>query len=298
VEFARANQKISDDVAEGTVFNTDVWSKAWASFTVPEGTTRLRPVVSAIDLQVDDSVKFDRVGLMLGAPSNGETPAWRNGTARPEHPVWSVPILQYTDDTGVGFHSWTNLPGQKLIPPAFRTDTGQLSYVDHSIVPLNTRKYRVQTLSYGLNGEVFSSGWGPESNEVSFSALNWWLKDFSDLSTALRLRVRYDDIVVQTDNTSSVFHPLGEDYPVVVTEGYKADSLTISVVCDRLEEASLYRLLRSNRTLLLQSDTDYAWWVRPVDALSVNNLAVSQQRRTTDPVKVVTCKFVQVKPEE
>jgi hypothetical protein len=298
VEFARANQPISDAAAEGAVFNTDIWNKAWASFTVPEGTTRMRPVLSAIDLQEDDSVKFDRVGLMLGAPVDGETPAWRNGTARPEHPVWSIPKIQYTDDTGVGFHSWTDLPGQKLIPPAFRTDTGQLSYVDHSIVPLNTRKYRVQTVSYGLLGETFSSGWGPESNEVSFSALNWWLKDFSDLSTALRMRVRYDDIVVQTDNTASVFHPLGEDYPVVVTEGYKADSLTISVVCDRQEEAALYALLRSNKTLFLQSDTDYAWWVRPVDALSVNNLAVSQKRRTTDPVKIVTCKFVQVKPEE
>jgi hypothetical protein len=298
VEFARANQPISDAAAEGAVFNTTVWNKAWASFAVPEGTTRLRPVVSAIDLAEDDYVMFDRVGLMLGAPAEGEAPAWRNGTARPEHPVWSKPVIQYTDDTGVGFHSWTDLPGQALIPPAFRTDTGQLAYVDHSIVPLNVRKYRVQTLSYGLRGEVFASGWGPESNEVSLTATNWWLKDFSDLSTALRLRVRYEDITVTTDNTSSVFHPLGEDYPVVVTEGYKADSLTISVVCDRQEEASLYRLLRSNKTLFLQSDTDYAWWVRPVDALSVNNLAVSQRRRTTDPVKIVTCKFVQVKPEE
>ena len=70
------------------------------------------------------------------------------------------------------------------------------------------------------------------------------------------------------------------------------------MVCDRQEEAALYALLRSNRTLLLQSDTDYAWWVRPVEALTVTNLAVSQKRRTTDPVKVISCKFVQVHPEE
>lgn len=298
VEFARANQAISDATANGTVFNSTTWTKAWATFAIPDGATRVRPVLSAIDRGVGDTVKFDRVGLILGAPADGETPAWRNGTARVEHPVWSKPIIQYTDDTGIGFQSWTNIPGQKIIPPAFRSDTGQLAYVDHSIIPLNVRKYRVQTMSSGLNGEIFSSGWGPESNEVSFSALNWWLKDFTDLSTALRLRVKYEDIAVTTDNTASVFHPLGEDYPVVVTEGYKADSLTISIVCDRAEEASLYGLLRSNRTLLLQSDTDYAWWVRPVDALTVSNLAVSQQRRTTDPVKVVTCKFVQVKPEE
>ncbi|GGR52089.1 hypothetical protein GCM10010282_51370 [Streptomyces roseolus] len=298
IEFARANQAISDASANGAVFNTVTWNKSYATFTVPEGTTRMRPVLSALGRETDDIVKFDRVGLMLGAPVAGETPAWRNGTSRAEHPVWSKPIIQYTDDTGTGFSSWTDLPGQKLIPPAFRSDTGQLAYVDHSVVPLNVRKYRVQTISYGLQGEVFASGWGPESNEVSFSALNWWLKDFHDLSTALRLRVKYEDVVVTTDNTATVFHPLGEDYPVVVTEGYKADSLTITVVCDRQEEAALYRLLRAKRTLLLQSDTDYAWWVRPVDALTVSSLAVSQQRRTTDPVKFVTCKFVQVKPEE
>lgn len=298
VEFARANQAISDAAAMGTVFNTSTWTKSWATFTVPDGTTRMRPVLSAVDRAVTDSVKFDRVGLMLGSPVDGEKPAWRNGTDRVEHPVWSKPIIQYADDTGIGYASWTDLPGQKLIPPAFRSDTGQLAYVDHSVVPLNVRKYRVQTLSYGLQGETFASGWGPESNEVSFTALNWWLKDFTDISTALRLRVKYEDIQVTTDNTANVFHPLGEDFPLVVTEGYKADSLTISVICDRIEEASLYKLLRSNRTLLLQSDTDYAWWVRPVDALTVSNLAVSQQRRTTDPVKVITCKFVQVKPEE
>ncbi|WP_432112873.1 hypothetical protein [Streptomyces sp. S1] len=298
VEFARANQPISDAAAAGAVFNTSTWTKAWASFTVPPGTTRMRPVLSAVSREINDIVMFDRVGLMLGAPAAGEIPAWRNGTARPEHPVWSKPIIQYADDTGIGYESWKLLPGQGLIPPAFRSDTGQLAYVDHSIIPLNSRKYRVQTMSYGLGGEIFSSGWGPESNEVSFTALNWWLKDFTDLSTALRLRVKYEDIQVTTDNTASVFHPLGEDYPIVMTEGYKADSLTISVFCDRQEEAALYRLLRANRTLLLQSDTDYAWWVRPVDALTVNNLAVSQLRRTTDPVKLITCKFVQVKPEE
>jgi len=297
VEFARANQLISDAAATGTVFNTTTWTKSWASFAVPDGTTRLRPVLSATDRAVGDTVKFDRVGLMLGAPVDGETPSWRNGTARTERPVWSKPVIQYSDDTGTGYESWADLPGQKILPPAFRSDTGQLAYVDHSIIPLNQRKYRVQTYSYGLLGEIFSSGWGPESNEVSFTALNWWLKDFTDLSANLRLRVKYEDIEVTTDNTASVFHPLGEDYPVVVTEGYKADSLTISVYCDRTEEAALYKLLRSNKTLLLQSDTDYAWWVRPVDALTTNNLAVSQLRRTTDPVKLVTCKFVQVKSE-
>jgi hypothetical protein len=298
MEFARANQAISDATANGLVFNTASWTKSWASFDIPEGTTRVRPVLSALDRNVGQSVLFDRVAVMLGAPASDEIPAWRNGTSRGEHTAWSKPIIQYTDDAGTGFHSWTYLPGQRIIPPAFRTDTGQLAYVDHSIIPLNVRKYRVQTLSYGLDGEAFSSPWGPESNEVSFTALNWWLKDFTDLSTALSLRVRYEDIAVQTDNTAAVFHPLGEDFPVVVTEGYKADSLTIAVFCNRTEEAALYKLLRSNRTLLLQSDTDYAWWVRPVDALTTTNMAVSQLRRTTDPIKVVQCKFVQVKPED
>lgn len=298
VEFSRANKVISEQVAEGSVFNTSIWTKSWATFSIPDGATRIRPIISARDRVVGDTVKFDRVALSLGAPTSGEVPVWRNGTARQEHPIWSRPSLQYTDDTGSGFTSWSDLPGQKLIPPAFRADTAQLAYVDHSVIPLNMRKYRVQTVSYGLLGDVFSSGWGPDSNEVSLSALNWWLKDFADLSTALRMRVKWEDVVVTTDNTAAVYHPLGEDYPVVLTEGYKADSLTLSVYCDRQEEALLYQLLRGGRTLLLQSDTDYAWWVRSVDALEVVNLAVSQQRRTTDPIKLIKVKFVQVKPEE
>jgi hypothetical protein len=297
-EFSRANQVISSAAATGVVFNTTTWTKSWATFQLPDGTTRIRPILSATDRAVGDSVKFDRVGIMLGAPEGTDAPLWRNGTSRTQHVIWSKPLIQYTDDAGIGYESWTHLPGQAIIPPAFRSDTGQLAYVDHSIVPLNRRKYRVQTLSYGLQGDIFASGWGPESDEVSLSALNWWLKDFSDLSTALRLRVKYEDVVVTTDNTASVFQPLGADFPIVVTEGYKADSLTVSVFCDRQEEAALYALLRSGKTLLLQSDTDYAWWVRPVDALETSNLAVSARRRTTDPIKVVTCKFVQVQPEE
>jgi hypothetical protein len=298
VEFARGNQPITESTATGAIFNGAVWTKSWASFDIPAGTTRLRPVLSSMDRAVSDTVQFDRVGIILGAPGAGQIPAWRNGTARPEHPVWSIPIIQYSDDTGIGFESWKDLPGQKIIPPEYRSDNGQLAYVDHSIVPLNIRKYRVQTISYGLRGETFSSGWGPDSNEVSFSALNWWLKDLNDLSTALRMRVKWEDITVDTANTAQVYYPMGEDFPVVLTEGYKADSLTLNIFCDRQEEALLYRLLRANKTLLLQSDVDYAWWVRPVETLSVNNLAVSQKRRTTDPIKVVTVKFVQVQPEE
>jgi hypothetical protein len=301
LEFYRANQFISRVSAPGNPFGTSTWSKAWATFSVPSGCTRVRPIIAALNRNVGDTVKFDRIGLMLGdAPSDGSAPLWRNGTARPEHPVWSKPILQYTDDTGSGYGDWALLHGQSLMPPEFDRES-LLLYVDHSIIPLNRRKYRVQTLSYGLDGEIFLSGWSPASAEVSFSALNWWLKDFTDLSGSLRAYVKAEDVEVSTDNTATVFQPLGEDYPVVLTEGYKGDNVTLTFITGgpyggREGEAQLYKLLRSGRTLFLQSDQDYAWWVRPVDTLSTRTLVTG--RRTEEPIKEITVRFVQVKPED
>src|SRR5690606_28605985 len=94
--FYRADQLIGSESAPGRAFGTDGFTKSWAVFDIPEGTTRIRPRVAALEREVDDTVDFDRVGVMLGALADETAePQWRNGTARPEHPVWSHPVIEY-----------------------------------------------------------------------------------------------------------------------------------------------------------------------------------------------------------
>lgn len=297
LEFFRANQRISEVSAPGNAFNTTEWVQSWAAFDLPEGTTRIRPKVSALGRAIGDTVQFDRIGVMLGADADGAAPVWRNGTARPEHPVWSTPVIEYQDDDGSGYpEEWLTLPGQQAVGAGFDSLTGTLFYTDHTIVPLNNRRYRVQMISHGLNGDVFASGFGPPSNEATFTGLDWWLKDIRNLTSNMRLSVRAEDLSIVTTNTAVQFQPLGEDFPLVITEGYKADVFTLKIHVTRQEHVSLKRLLKSGRTLLLQSDVDHSWWVRPVGDLDANILNTGQRKK--NPRRYVTVTFVQVAPEE
>ncbi|MFF8831391.1 hypothetical protein [Streptomyces sp. NPDC015131] len=298
LEFFRANQKISEVSTVGNTFDSSVWTKSWAVMNLPAGTTRIRPRLSAIGRAVNDTVQFDRVGVMLGAPADEEEPIWRNGTARPEHPIWSTPLIEYQDDSGTGYPAeWQVLPAQRATGARFDPSTGSLSYTDHTIVPLHSRRYRVQTLSYGMRGDRFASGFGPPSDEATFTDLGWWLKNVHDLSMNLQLKkVKTEAIGISTTNTAAHFQPLGEKYPLVITEGYKADMFTISVYVKREDYAALKRLLESRRTLLLQSDVDHSWWVRPVGDLESSMLPTGQ--RWSDPIREVKLSFVEVAPEE
>jgi hypothetical protein len=292
--FYRANQLIRSETQTGSSFGTTVWTQSAAAFDIPDGTTRIKGEVSVTDRQVGDFVYFDRIGIMLGS-----TTVWRNGTGRSAHPVWSAPHLQYADDFGSGYGPWTDLPGQTLRPPAFDPDTGLMTYTDQTIVPLANRKYRAQTMSYGLAGDRFVSGYGPDSDEVSLDAVNWWIKDLRDpdpdTGGALVLRVKANPVGVGTTNTATVFQPLGEDLPVVLTEGYKGDTFELTLVLNRTEHAALKALLARGRTLYLQSDVDHAWWVRPVGDLKAE-IQVTGQRKT-NPIRFFTISFVQVKAE-
>jgi hypothetical protein len=286
----RANQLISSQIAEGVPFETSVWTKSTAVFDLPEGTTRIRPVLFADDRAINDQVNFDRVGVSLGSSL-----VWRNGTGRDEHPVWTSPVIQYADDDGTGYGPWQDLAGLKANPPVFDPLTGVSQYMDHTIVPLVSRKYRVKNISYGLLGDKFVSPYGAESMEVSVAAANWWLKDIHDPSSNLELRVRAAPLTVGTTNTSAVFQPLGEQYPVVLTEGYKGEAVELTLICYRDEFAALRKLLKSGRTLYLQSDMDNAWWVRPVGDLESETQLTGKRR--TDPLRFVKVTFVQVAPE-
>lgn len=296
-EFYRANQLIGTQSAPGRAFDTAGFTKSWAVFDIPDGTTRIRPVLSALDRAVADTVQFDRVAVMLGALTDPtQEPQWRNGTSRSEHPVWARPVIQYQENDGTGYGEWKLLAGQKALPPAYDLNTSQMFYVDHTIVPLNSRRYRVATESYGLNGDFFSSGYGPASQEAIFEPRAWWLKDIQDLSKNIQISVRWKDMQVDTANMATAFQPIGADFPVVVTEGFKGDSFGLEIHCEQAEFTSLMKLLNSGRTLILQSDIDKMWWVRPVGNIQANILATgSRQER---PRRYVSVTFMQVAPEE
>lgn len=291
LHFYRANQEIGSQTFQGNPFGTSVWNDSRGVADIPEGTTGILGEVSATDRVVGDFVYFDRVGIMLGDVS-----LWRNGTGRSTHPVWSAPWIQYADDDGSGYGPWYDLPGQTVRPPAFDEDTGMMQYMDNTVVPLQRRKYRAQTISYGLAGDRFVSGYGPDSDEVSLTAREWWLKDLTTgWEQILRVHVPAGPVTVGTTNTSVAFQPLGEDYPVVLTEGYKGDAFELTLVLNREEHALLRAQLRTGRTLFLQSPVDHAWWVRPVGDLSAAIQYTGQ--RFTNPIRFFKITFVQVKPE-
>jgi hypothetical protein len=291
MEFYNGNELISSQVAEGNVFNSTTWTKSAATFTVPTDVqiTRLRPIVGAKDRAINDTVSFDSVGVMLG-----DTSTYRPGTGRDAHPIWSRAQIQYQEDDGTGYGDWTDLPGQGFNPPSYDDLNGSCVYVDQTIIPLVKRRYRIQTVSYGFGGDVFVSGYGPPSEEVGLSAANWWIKDIGYPENNMILRVR-PEMDVTTTNTATVFQPLGEDFPFVVTEGFKGDTFTLTFVVDKNEYADLRALLNNGRTLYLQTDVDNAWWVRAISDLDANLLPTG--RRKVNPLRFFKVTFAQVKPE-
>lgn len=287
----RANVLLETMIAQGESFNTSVWTKSSATFDLPAGTTRIRPQVAAKDRAISDTVSFDRLGVSFGSAA-----VWREGTGRAEHPVWSVPEIQYSDDTGSGYGPWADLPGMGVAPPVFDPLSGQVVVTDHTPVPLYKRRYRVQTITYGLAGDRFVSGWGPPSAEATFTAETWWLKDITDPTRNTAIRVVGDPPPdIGTSNSAATFQPMGADYPKVVTEGFKADTIPVDIVAEMGENVALMRLLKSKRTLFLQSDMDRSWWVRPFGDIRTPIQPTDQ--RTENPVRFVSVTFVEVAPE-
>lgn len=293
VNFYRANVLLQSLIAQGVSFGTSTWVKSSATFDVPDGTTRMTLGVSVSDREISDYVLWDRSSLAFG-----DSDTYRKSTSRSTHPVWSKPIIQYADDfgDGNGYTEWADIPGQTTSPPDYEARSGLSDYVDHTVIPLTNRHYRARTLSLGLAGDQFVSDWGPESSEFSFEAENWWLKDIANPQLNIQLIVKAESIKVGTANTATVFQPLGEDLPVVLTEGYKGDMFSLVLIpVKRADWAKLRAMLKSNKTLFLQSDIDHAWWVRPVSDLSADVLASNM--RQSNPLREIAVSFVQVAPE-
>lgn len=292
VNFYRGNALLDVITANGNSFGTGQWVPSSAVLDMPAGTTRMNLTFAVGSRAVSDIVYFDRVSLALGSQT-----VYRTGTSRGAHPVWNVPDIQYAEDTGDGYGPWKALPGATSSNPAsYDPLTGLSTFDDHSAIPLVNRKYRARTISYGLTGDVFVSPWGPDSLEFSFVALNWWLKDITNADNNLLLRVKYDDVVATTTNTTAAYQPLGADFPVVLTEGFKADTFTLTLIpVNQGDFLKLKALLESNRTLFLQSDVDKAWWVRPTSGIKATMLATSA--RQENPLRAIEVTFTEVQPE-
>lgn len=287
--FYKGNELIATRTAAGSAFNTTTWVKSWATFDIPAGTTRIGCAVTAVDRVVADEVYFDRVSVALGDSS-----VWRRGTGRTEHPVFSIPLLEYAEDLGDGYGDWKVLGGSDKALLKYDQLTGLVTFVDQMLTPLARRKYRARTASYGLAGDVFTSGYGDESAEVTLVAQDWWLKDPTDSTAALLLKVK-DDLSISTASTAAAFQPLGADRPVVLTEGYKGDTFTITVFCTRLEYAAVRRMMNSRKTLFMQSNLDAAWWVRPIGDIGGTVLATWD--RNENPIRAVVLTFTEVDTE-
>lgn len=288
--FYNGNELIATRIAEGVAFNTTTWVKAAATFDMPTGTTRIGCGVTSTDREVGDHVYWDRASIAFG-----DSTVWRRGTGRTEHPIFNIPEIEYAEDRGGGYGDWGPLYGTERALLKYDQLTGLVTFVDQTLTPLASRKYRAKTVSYGLRGDMFASGYGAESAEIALVADEWWIKDPTNPDSALQVKVKSESFGVTTASTAAVFQPLGADRPVVLTEGYKGDTFTITVFCDRLQYAAIRALLNSRRTLFLQSNLDNAWWVRPIGDIGSDTLET--YTRHTDPIRAVTLTFTEVDPE-
>lgn len=291
--FYRANQVLDYQVAAGNPFDSGAWTKSAATFILPDNTTHMGLTLAVSDRNVADITYFDRVSLALGSDVT-----YRPGTSRAAHPIWSIPQLQYADDQGTGYGDWASLPGSvTLLPISYDPMAGQCLYVDHTIVPTTNRKYRARTLSYGLEGDLFASQYGPESSEFSFVAESWWLKDIANPTNNLQLTVEFDaGIPVTTTNTATVFVPLGDDPSYVLSEGFKSDSFDLNLAPVNHDDwVSLFALLKAGRTLFLQTDHDQAWWVRPTSDITTGLMPTGQWK--SNPLRTIKVTFLQLPPE-
>lgn len=284
------NELLSTQIIEGSSFNTSSWTSSRANFVLPQGTTRLKLGVTAADQSVGDYVLFDQLMVAFGADA-----VWRPGTGRTAHPVFNVPVIEYAEDRGTGYGDWAELPGTSSALLRYDNLTGLCTFVDQTIRPLSQRKYRAKTVSYGLGGDIFNSGFGPESQEVTLVSDDWWIKDLAVPDKSLKVKVKADPLKVGTQDTSSVFQPLGSDRPIVVTEGYKGDVITLTLIVNRFDYAQLRELFDARRTLYLQSNVDNAWWVRPNGDIASETQLTGQMH--VNPLRFVTVSFVEVDPE-
>ena len=293
------SEQQSLQVIEGTPFNTGIWQKSLGQFVLPAGTTRLKVGLSAIDRNVNDYVLYDRVAVALGSQT-----VYRNGTGQSAHPIFSAPLVEFAEDLGAGYGDWQTFNPVGGAPLTYDNDTGICMMVDQTMTPMSRRKYRARTKSYGIAGDSFISDYGPESDEVTLFASDWWIKDI--VSPELSMKVKVYEYAVggaaggtpvlttMLSDTSVAFQPLGTDYPMVITEGYKGEVFTVTFMVNSADYISLMYLLKQRHTVMLQSNIDKSWWVRPYG--NIESDVQQTSKMLEDPLRFVTVQFIEVGP--
>jgi hypothetical protein len=124
---------------------------------------------------------------------------------------------------------------------------------------------------------------------------SWILRDTSDPEATGFAEISIaGDLESSSELVGASFAPLGRDRNVVVTDaklGEMFDNLPLTVRGDAAL-AQLEDLRGRHKTLLLQSDTDEQWWVRPVG--SRGRKTYRRTGRRTDPVHAVTLSLLEV----
>lgn len=287
------NELISQQMAPASSFGavaTDPWAKSAVTFPLPDGTTRVGMGILVPDRAVSDIVYFDRAAMSFGSDNT-----YRPGTGRAQHPIFSIPLLEYAEDPGTGYGDWSTLYGSDKANLTYDPLSGESTFTDPTITPLTHRKYRIRTVSYGLGGEIFTSDYGPESPEAYLAAPDFfWLKDLVVPDYSMPLKVKVDSMTVTTQDTSTVFNPVGENRPIIVTQGYVGDQIALTVIVNKDDYVLLRRVLNSGHTLFLQSDTDQAWWVKPQGNITAD--IQSSNMRRTNPIRFVNLTLLEVSP--
>jgi hypothetical protein len=238
-------------VLPGSTFDTTSYTKSVATTDLPANTTRITLGIRADMENVGDYINVDQLSI-----SFGDSTVWRAGTARTTHPIWAVPEIQYADDEGSGFGDWSNLPGLLANPPVYDPLTGFATVSDQTLIPQIPRIYQARTISYGLNGDMFVSPWGLPSDPITVTSTSWKLKNIANPDDNMIIEVKNDSVNVGTVNTATVFQPLGNTRPVVLTEGYKGDKFSLTFILHHDDWLHFNSLMRKNISLFLQSDTD------------------------------------------
>lgn len=290
--FSRANQPIQVVNVVANPFNSAFSSLCGFTFTAPQNATSVTVGITATNRSVGDTMNFDHASLALGSVA-----VYQAGTNRQYHPIWSYPEIQYADDRGLGFGPWQELAGVGTLVPSYDYLTGNATFVDHTIIPLVRRKYRARTITLGQAGDMAASPWSPESTPVTITGQNWWLKDIANPQNNLQLKVKWETFSTERTNTATSWQPLGESFPIMLTEGFKSEKFTVSLVpVNRSDFAQLESMLEGGAILFLQTDIDRAWWVRPEDNLKTGMLPTNQRR--TNPLREIQQTFLEMSPTE
>lgn len=167
---------------------------------------------------------------------------------------------------------------------------------DVSAAPNVSYIYRTRGIYVDDGGYPSTSPYSANSSSVAATQTSWLLRDPTNESAHLVLRITGDlDSVAEEAN--GVFRPLGRSRHVVVSDASLGEQFDLPIQVRGVTERQSVETLRAtsrSRPLLLQSDMGDQWWVKvtgPRKRTLLNNIT-----RKTTPVYNITLPLVEVDP--